>query len=75
MPGAAEHHLQGIAQASFEPISPQATIVLHMVDSGFNGTSSVNRIFDGRRHTAFLTATPEGDSRNIDTPIALVDRR
>ena len=47
MPCAAEHGMQGIAQASFEPISPQATIVLHMPDGWFNGTSSVNGFFDG----------------------------
>ena len=66
--------MQGVAQASFEPISPQATIVLHMPDGWFNGTSSVNGFFDGWRHTAFLTATPDGDSRDVDTPIALVDK-
>ena len=45
-----------------------------MTDGWFNSTSSVNGLFDGWRHSTFLTATPDGDSRDIDTPIALVDK-
>ena len=45
-----------------------------MPDGWFNGTSSVNGLFDDWRHIAFLTATPDGDSRDVDTPIALVDK-
>ncbi len=74
MPCGAENGMQDLPQVSFEPISPQATIVFHMADGGFDGTSSVNRLVDGRRHAAFLTATQNGDARDLDTSIALVDK-
>ena len=72
--GATEDGMQRITEAALEPVSPQTPFVLHVPDGRFNGTSSVNRLFDGWRHTTFLATAPDGDARHLNAPITFVDK-
>ena len=72
--GTTKNGMHRITEAALEPASPQTPFVFHMTNGRFNGTSSVNRLFDGRRHTTFLTTAPDRHAGDLDAPITFVDK-
>ena len=42
----AKHGIEGVTEATLEPVPPQLAFVFHVPDRGFNGTSSMNGFSD-----------------------------
>lgn len=74
MAGTVKDGMRGRHRDSLSAICTETVFSFYVTDSRFNGTLSVNRLFDGWRDTAFLTIAPGGYARHLNTAIVFVDK-